>query len=244
MNAMGALELTDSLRHQFEIIESWLQRRKQVDRDIQILEAGCGQRWDLNLGNSGYFLTGVDLDSAALKLRIEISKDLHRAVEGDLRSVQFEPGSFDVIYNSFVLEHVPGAARVLANFVTWLRPDGLAVIRIPDPFSVHGFLARSTPHWFHVLVYRHVLGAANAGRPGYGPYPVHYDEVVSREGIREFCRENDLTLAAEYGSKCNYGTRKGLVQKAIPAVKGLISLLSMGRLSAKHDNLLYILQKN
>lgn len=244
MEAQGSLELINSWTQEMEAIESWIAPMKEAGRDLQILEAGCGQKWDLNLGDSGYFLTGVDLDGAALKLRMEVSKDLDRAVEGDLRTAHFEPASFDVIFNSFVLEHVPGAARVMENFARWLKPGGLVVIRIPDPFSVHGFMSRVTPHWFHVLFYLHVMGVANAGKPGYAPYPVHYDRVVSRGGMRRFCAESGLTLAAEFGTGGGYRPGKGVLKWAIPVCKRLLSLISLGKLSAAHNDLLFFIRKN
>ena len=238
------LELTTSWANEMAIIESWIRPRIDSAGTLQILEAGCGQKWDLDLGATGYFLTGVDLDAAALKLRVEVSKDLHRAIVGDLRTVEIKSGSFDVIYNSFVLEHVPGAEQVLENFTRWLKPGGLLVIRIPDPYSVHGYMSRVTPHWFHVFFYRHVMGAVNAGMHGYAPYPVHYDGVVSQDGIRDFCNRNGLCLVSLYGTGGYFRPGKGLLKLGIPIFKRLVSLVSLGRLSSSHNDLLYLIKKN
>ncbi len=40
---------------------------KQLGRALSILEAGCGQRWTVNLRGTNYTLTGVDLDDVALE---------------------------------------------------------------------------------------------------------------------------------------------------------------------------------
>ncbi|MGH9955766.1 MAG: methyltransferase domain-containing protein, partial [Pyrinomonadaceae bacterium] len=79
-----------------------------------------------------------------------------------------------VIYNSFVLEHIEDASQVLQNSTRWLKPGGIVVLKIPDPDSVCGFITRVTPHWFHVFYYRYLLGARNAGKPGYAPYTIDY----------------------------------------------------------------------
>lgn len=42
----------------------------------------------------------------------------------------------------------------MKNFVTWVKPNGIIIIKIPDPYSVRGFVTRNTPFWFHVLYYR------------------------------------------------------------------------------------------
>jgi hypothetical protein len=113
---------------------------------------------------------------------------------------------------------------------------------IPDPYSVYGFTSRMTPHWIHVLFYRLIVGQKNAGKPGYGPYPVTYDKVVSREGIRAFCRENGLVLAAEYGIPSGL-TDDSLKQKLVEAYKKVLQVLSLGRLSSDYNDLLFIIRK-
>ena len=116
------------------------------------------------------------------------------------------------------------------------------VIRVPDPNSVYGYITRVTPHWFHVFYYR-LLGNRNAGKPGYAPYPVYYNQVISRGGIRDFCGKNNLTLLAEYGDGY-WRPGKGIAMLLIHLIKIIISTLTLGKLSSKHTNLLYILKVN
>jgi 2-polyprenyl-3-methyl-5-hydroxy-6-metoxy-1,4-benzoquinol methylase len=150
--------------------------------------------------------------------------------------------AYDVIYCSYVLEHIPGAEGVLRNFLRWLKPSGLILLQIPDPYSVKGFVTRVTPHWFHVFFYRHVMGMKNAGKPGYAPYPTHYDPVISRAGMREFCRLNKLTIKAEFG--CGGRSHgRGLKRLGIFAIQRLMNVLSFGVLSASHDDLIFIVQR-
>ncbi len=211
---------------------------------VHILEAGCGQQWDVELGGVDYTLTGVDLDPAALEMRLRIVGDVVLAVEGDLRTVELRNGHYDVIYNAFVLEHVRGAEQVLDNFAKWAKPHGIIVIRIPDPTSVNGFLARLTPHWFHVFFYRAILGVKNAGKTGHAPYPAHYDPVVSRRGMHEYCRRTGLAILAECGEEETWFRRgHGPLRTLIYALRQALHFASLGALSVRHTNLLYILQK-
>ncbi|APO51387.1 class I SAM-dependent methyltransferase [Bradyrhizobium diazoefficiens] len=244
MKARTQIPLTTDWDHAMEAISCEIRSIKNPGGVLEILEAGCGRRWCLDIGDGGYVLTGIDLDAEALRIRRDETKDLHEGIVGDLRTADFGQRTFDVIFNSYVLEHVPGAQQVLENFNKWVKPGGLIIIMIPDPFSAHGFTARMTPHWIHVLFYRLILGYKNAGKPGYGPYPVTYDKVVSREGIRAFCGENGLVLAAEYGLSGASGLNKySLKTKLLQAYKKTLQVLSLGRLSSDYNDIIFIIHK-
>jgi SAM-dependent methyltransferase len=160
---------------------------------LEILEAGCGRRWSLQL-TVPYRLTGIDIDADALRERVEIKKDLDEAIVGDIRTALLPEATYDVIYSAWVLEHVPDAEHALLNFCRWLKPGGFLIVRVPDGDSLCGWLTRLTPHWFHVAYYRYFLRLAWAGTPGHGPYKTYYDEVISRRGMRQFCAAQDLSL--------------------------------------------------
>jgi SAM-dependent methyltransferase len=242
MGIVKKLEIINRRENLKSKIENHIRSISVSGHTLKILEAGCGRKWDPNLDGINYFLTGVDLDKAALEIRMNTQNDLHEIIEGDLRSVQLTNNSYDVIYNSFVLEHIKGADQVLMNFVRWVKPNGIIILHIPDPFSVYGFIARHTPHWFHVFFYRIICGIETAGKPGYAPYPVYYDSVVSRKGIYNFCSRNNLMVLAEYGDGYSR-PGKGIVKLLIHLAKKLFSILSFGHLSSRHTNLSYVLQK-
>lgn len=241
MRELDRLERIGSWKQEMTFIESSIKERAVNENTLYILEAGCGRKWGLDLEGIRYVLVGVDMDRAALETRKNVLKDLHEMIEGDLRYVELPDGKFDVIYSSFVLEHIEGAELVLKNFVKWLKPDGIIIIRIPDPNSVYGFVTRMTPHWFHVLFKRRILGLPNAGKPGHGPYPTYYDPVVSRSGIRDFCQRHRLEIKAEYGDGY-FRSARGLTAFSITVFKRMVHLASFGFLSWRHTNLLYVLQ--
>ena len=211
---------------------------------LRILEAGCGQRWLIDLEGIEFKLVGVDLDPAALDIRLKQNADLDEAIVGDLQTVELPANHFDVIYSSFVLEHVERAHLVLENFVRWLKPGGVVVVRVPDRNSFRGLLTRLSPHWFHVWYYRFILHNHNAGRPGFAPYPTYYDPVISRIGMRSFCRDHGLSLRMECGDGSESYGCPGWAATTAEFVARAVSAAAGGRVAWKHANLLYILRKD
>jgi len=56
-----------------------------------------------------------------MRIRREKYGDLDVELVADLRDVQLPVGAFDVVYCSFLLEHVSGAREVLDRFRTAVR---------------------------------------------------------------------------------------------------------------------------
>ena len=243
-----SLPIITSFKQEKAIIERFIRRKAKVNgcgRSLNILEAGCGREWALDLDSISYSLTGVDLDAEALRYRQDSAKDLDRGIVGDLRSVELENGQYDVIFNAYVLEHIKQAERVLENFQRWLKPGGLLILQFPDRNSVYGFLTRFTPYWVHVLYVRYLSPwrDENAGTGGYGPYPTFHELVVSREGMRTFCRKNNLLIEAEYGSNRYIAESSGLRLLLIRSVVWFVRFVSFGSLEDRYNNMLYVVRK-
>jgi len=215
--------------------------QRAIDRPVEILEAGCGSRWDVNLEGLEYRVVGVDLDAVAVQTRVSVRKDLDEVIIGDLHTVDLGARKFDIIFSSFVLEHVIGVEPLLERFVSWLRPGGIIIIRVPDPDSVKGLTTKLTPHWFHIWYYRVVLSYPDAGKPGKPPYPTIYEPIVSRSGLREFCEKNGLIVQNEYASG-GVKKRDRNIDRIINAFTKLVSLVTFGRLSDRHTDLLVVLR--
>ncbi|MGH8140711.1 MAG: class I SAM-dependent methyltransferase [Steroidobacteraceae bacterium] len=225
------------------IADSIRQVAKQANRPIRILEAGCGNRWPLVLGDIDYHLTGVDLDAAALDIRCRVRKDLNEAIHGDLCSVALAKESFDVVYSAYVLEHIARADQALTNMTGALRAGGLLVLSIPDPQTARGLVTRATPFWFHVFYHRWVLNRRQAGTPGHAPYPTYYHPVIYRAGLAAFARERNLECIAVYADTfARYG--RGLGGLLFRAAARILDGLSVGHFTSRYNNLTYIFQKS
>jgi SAM-dependent methyltransferase len=239
---MTPLKLVYNREQSLAVMESRLQRAAR-NGPLRILEAGCGTIWPLRLEGVDYQLTGVDVDRDALAVRQRTARPTDRLMYGDLRTrEQFPPEEFDAIYNSFVLEHVDGAERVLDNFLYWLKPGGTLILRIPDGDSVYGFVTRMTPFWCHVLYKKYVQKMPNAGKPGYDPFPVFYDDVVSRRGIHRYCADRGCKLHEESGY-AGYLPKRGLMAVLSLTFVRLVSLLSLNKLSWRYNNLTFVIEK-
>lgn len=208
---------------------------------LRILEAGCGRRWSLDLGGVDFRLIGVDLNVDAMRMRAEVG-DLDEVIVGDLRTVSLRPRSFDVVFCSFVLEHVAGAEQVLDRLVLTVRPGGLLLLRIPDRDSVYGFAVRHSPHWLSVQYKRRIQGAKLAGTPGRGPFPPVYDRVVSWRGMMTYCQSRGLEIVDACSSNyylAAFGRFAGIAEGALQ----LVATLSLGRLTADYNNLALVIRK-
>lgn len=229
------LAILTNFEDRFRIVADAIARAGADGRTLQILEAGCGQRWPYALPSVRYVLTGVDLDAEALRIRQDQARDLDVVIEGDLRSVRLPDAHYDVIYSGFVLEHVAQADRVLDNFARWLKPGGIVIIFIPNPATVFGFVTSHTPFWTHVLHHRWMKGNRDAGKPGFAPYPTIYDPVIREPNLLRFMHERGLALRGAWG----YGRSPGILY----AVTRLIGALSLGRLRTDHVNCFYIFER-
>lgn len=240
--SLPPLPLNDDYRRGNKLLENVIRERGRAG-PLRILEAGCGNRWPLDLGDTRYTLTAVDIDPHALEMRKNGVRDVDDVIQGDLRTADLlEPARFDVIYNSFVLEHVKGAEQVLDNFLKWLAPGGLLLIRFPDRDSVFGFLARSSPFWVHVAYKRYVEGIRNAGKPGFDPYPTSYDRIVSRRAMHRYCVDHGCTIRLETGYS-GYFPKKPLARGLARVLVRAIGAASLGRLAWRHNNLTLVIEK-
>jgi SAM-dependent methyltransferase len=223
-------------------VEASIRELAVAGRPLEILEAGCGTMWVLDLEGIPYSLTGLDINQHALERRKNQEQDLDRIILGDICSCPLEEGRYDVVYSAFVLEHVGSSAAMLENCLRALRPGGILILKIPDPASVRGFVTRATPHWVHLAYYRHIEKWADAGKPGFGPFPVRYDALTSRPGIHDYCRRRGATIKHEYGwhPRCySRGLRAVLRSLAI----ALVHAGSLGRLSKRHSNLTFVIER-
>jgi ubiquinone/menaquinone biosynthesis C-methylase UbiE len=108
---------------------------RHVAAPARVLDLGCGTG-DLgaHLASRGYTMTAADTATAM----IASGKEAHRegirwvALEAGWTRLPFEPGAFDGIVMSSVLEYVTDAGLVLAECARVLREGGVLVASVPD----------------------------------------------------------------------------------------------------------------
>ena len=210
---------------------------------LRVLEAGCGREWHLRTGELPIEITGVDLDRHALMHRQTVRKDLQKAIVGDLRSVALPAVHYDVVYSSFVLEHIDGAELALDNMVRALRPGGLLVIRVPDLQGFQTCMARVLPHWAAVFYYRHGWKIEKAGQPGFAPYPTYYDDVISVRGFKAYCARAGLTILEQIGVGSYAGRGNGTLARVVPLAARAVALASLGKVHDRYVDLTFVARK-
>ena len=202
-----------------------------------LLEAGCGSLSRINIPE-GFRIAGIDISEKQLNRNASIEKKIC----GDIQTFELEKNKFKLCICWDVLEHLEKPEKALNNLMNSLAIGGTIILAMPNIRSLKGLITKFSPHWFHVFYYKYILRDPHAGIPGYAPYPTYYHPVVSRKGIADFCSKNGLSLIYESADSYHIpGT--GLTKFAIQLIKRVLSVLSLGKLSYKHTNLLFVLEK-
>lgn len=238
------MRIIESYSDELRVLEGCISRQATKGDPLRVLEAGCGREWYFNLPGVQCVTTGVDLDSAALEHRKHVKKDLTHAIVGDLRTVDLPCERFDVVYSSFVLEHIEGAETALDNLVGSLKPRGLLIVRVPDVEGVQSFLGRRLPHSLICFYYRHAWKIRDAGKPGFAPYPTFYDDVISRGGFRRYCEVKGLTLEDEIGVGSYSQRGTGPLRHATRLVARFIATVTGGKIHDRYVDLTFIARKH
>lgn len=186
--------------------------------EARIYEAGGGSTsWLPSQIMDGTAVTVVDIDEGQL----ERNKYACTKILGDIQTHAFPEDSFDLAVCYNVVEHLTAPDAALRQFFQALAPGGLVFIGAPNPDSFSGWMTRITPHWFHVLFYRHILGYKNAGKIGHAPFPTVFHPVVSPMALLKYCR--DLGFNVLYF--CEYrGLMYDLLEEQRPFLGKLLKL--------------------
>ncbi|HYY93773.1 MAG TPA: class I SAM-dependent methyltransferase [Pyrinomonadaceae bacterium] len=103
-------------------------------KGLRVLEIGCGLGTDgARFARAGALYTGVDLTEAAVSLarrRFELEGLPGEFRVADAEALEFEDGSFDLVYSHGVLHHTPDARAAVTEIRRVLAPVGRAVVML------------------------------------------------------------------------------------------------------------------
>jgi SAM-dependent methyltransferase len=101
----------------------------------KVLDVGCGAGGNLkSLQEQRWQVFGIEIsDVAAAHARDLLQADIHT---GTLESAPFPPKSFDLVFMSHSLEHLPSPASALRRVHSLLKDDGLLVVSVPNVNSL------------------------------------------------------------------------------------------------------------
>lgn len=100
-----------------------------------VLEAGCGTGQTLALLSQRHETMGLDISRAALNLA---QSNCDNPVLGSIFTIPFRDNTFDLVYNSGVIEHFKDPTNVAAirEMARVTRPSGRVVIIVPNTLCV------------------------------------------------------------------------------------------------------------
>jgi SAM-dependent methyltransferase len=187
----------------------------RFDRDIDVLDLGCGTGRYFRAIRGARTLTGIDASAPMLAeaenplAADEITAPSLRLVHGDIATYEFDPATFDFAYSVGVLaEHAPLDDRIVGNVWRWLRPGGRFAFTTVHPES------SSVPPTFGRVAGRLVL-PFTAGplrrhlRKRLTAYGWYADETLIRERLNgRFVVESLVRLHSEAHLHCVCTARK------------------------------------
>jgi hypothetical protein len=210
-------------------------------QQVMILQAGCTTAGG-DLGVGGLRAAGADVvvsliddDQPVTCAALSMDESLAGCVQGDMRTVPLPPRSHDIVVCALLLQRITYAELVLDRLVAAIRPGGLLLLRFGDRDSAAGFLDRVLP----TVARRAIWRRRRPGQPG--PYPAVYERLSSARGVQAYALMRELVIAER---RALGGLAGALAQPpGFLAAQKLIAWLSRGRLTAAHEELLYVLRK-
>ena len=117
----------------------------------RLLDAGAGRgRFVATARVAGYDAFGIEPSArgaqAAALLNVPVA-------QVGIEDAQIDMGSLDAITLWHVLEHIDRPSAALERLRSWLRPDGVLLVGVPNLASVQAGLGRE--RWYHYDVPRH-----------------------------------------------------------------------------------------
>src|SRR5258708_125876 len=107
----------------------------------RVLEVGAGVGTDArNIIGRGGIYTGINVDrgsTEATSRALRIFSLPGVALERDATSLEFPDHSFDVVYSFGVLQHIPGAAKAVAEIHRVLKPGGEVIAMVYNRSSIN-----------------------------------------------------------------------------------------------------------
>jgi len=112
----------------------------------RLLDVSCGEGWLLVLAQRlGFDPVGIDISLAGLH-KFRTPDQRTRVMQANAQQLPFVDNSFDTITNMGSLEHYFDPAEGIREMARVLRPQGVALILVPNSFGLFGNVA-------HVMKY-------------------------------------------------------------------------------------------
>lgn len=207
---------------------------------ISVLEAGGGSRSRVSKARNINIrrITTLDIDKVQLERNNYADVKIHADLQ-DFRSDE----KYDLIEVVNVLEHVEHVDKALINIANACSDDGLVVIGSPYMYSFSGIVTRFTPHWFHVLFRKAVLGEANAGKEGFPPFKTFYNPLIAPGRMNKFLTQMGFSTELIVFFESTVYQRSGLLKIPIFTLTALINIVTPKSYNARNGEYCMVFRK-
>jgi ubiquinone/menaquinone biosynthesis C-methylase UbiE len=161
-------------------------------RDKKVLEIGVGLGADhQQFVEAGADTTGIDLTERAIELtslrlsEFNLASNLRVA---DAESLDFDDGTFDLVYSWGVIHHSPETEQVVSEIYRVLRPGGSARVMIYHKHSVIGFMLWLRYGLFRLRPFRSLDSL--------------YAEFLESPGTKAYTSEEARELFSQFEVQC------------------------------------------
>ena len=118
----------------------------------KLLDVGCGNGSTMKrFQELGFTVSGTDFDSKAIEEARKEGLNVHL---GDLQEIAFPKNTFDVVFLSHVIEHVPNPVELLVECRRILKPNGFLIALTPNANSSGH--QKFKHHWRGLEIPRHL----------------------------------------------------------------------------------------
>ncbi|OGK66348.1 hypothetical protein A2313_01510 [Candidatus Roizmanbacteria bacterium RIFOXYB2_FULL_41_10] len=128
--------------------------KKELNRKIRIIEAGCGAGRTINFlvqnGASEANILGIDVDSELLNYAKKQFPKAHYIHDSISENLSVKKDHYDLITCHNVLHYLNNRqfSQALRNFFTWLKKDGLLFVITPHPVHMADVIYQDIGKYF------------------------------------------------------------------------------------------------
>jgi SAM-dependent methyltransferase len=120
--------------------------RSHVFSGHRLLDAGCGRYLEFSKEFS------ADVQVIGIDLEEHLDTNNRRspyAIRGDLDTLPFPSGCFDLVISRSVVEHLQNPLQVFREFHRILKPGGKVILSTPNKYDYVSIIASLTPYRWH-----------------------------------------------------------------------------------------------
>lgn len=139
--------IVPNFRYPQNIYEKLL--KENINRNTVWLDLGCGhqilpswrKRTEEELVKSCKRVVGIDYEQQSLLKH----NSIRNKTRGEIASLPFKEGAFDMITSNMVLEHVKEPDKVLKEVYRILKPKGVFIFHTPNLYGYYTLISRLIP---------------------------------------------------------------------------------------------------